>query len=374
MAALLHETARAYFFNHRLEEALPLCHRALALAEQLGLVEVQADALATLGILPNQPREASRQALTQAVELAESAGLLYIAARAHVNLAGRLEDEGDLRAARTHFQCAHELARQMGLTFWELGLLDPFIWLSLMLGNLAEADEALRLMHELEARSQVPGRTILWSDTLQAQLWRYQGQWDEALPLLQAGRERARQMGEEKRLVGFDLVLADTLYEVGRLEEAEAVLAEALDSAGRAQDERAWQVRCLLSTVYGRQGRAAEAAQLLEQARAQACDHPSPADQGLLDWTAARLAVGERRYADALAALEQASQAAARLSMRWHHARVLQDMAEVRLARGEEGDLPRARELLTEALAIFRQLPAPGYVALLEERLRAIAG
>ena len=58
-AALLHETSRALRFNGQNEEALKLCRQALAMAECCGLVEIQAEALATLGILPNQPPEES---------------------------------------------------------------------------------------------------------------------------------------------------------------------------------------------------------------------------------------------------------------------------------------------------------------------------
>ena len=61
MAALLHETARAPRFNNRFDEALPLCEQALAMAERLGLAEVQAETLATMGILPNRSPEARRE-------------------------------------------------------------------------------------------------------------------------------------------------------------------------------------------------------------------------------------------------------------------------------------------------------------------------
>ncbi len=79
VAALVHETGHAYRFTHQMEQALPLCQHALALARRLNLVEVQAEALATLGILPNQPAADIRQALEEAVRLSESAGLILTA-------------------------------------------------------------------------------------------------------------------------------------------------------------------------------------------------------------------------------------------------------------------------------------------------------
>ena len=76
------------------------------MAERLGAVRVQAEALTTLGFLPGQPHEEAVSALTRAVELAESEGLLYQATRAHQNLGGRLDDA---QAAREHFLRAAEL-------------------------------------------------------------------------------------------------------------------------------------------------------------------------------------------------------------------------------------------------------------------------
>jgi tetratricopeptide (TPR) repeat protein len=85
VAALIHETARAYYFNKMPDEALPLCIQALELANRLNLVVVQDETLATLGILPNQPAEDAIRGLKQAVQISESSGLLAPAVR-HANL------------------------------------------------------------------------------------------------------------------------------------------------------------------------------------------------------------------------------------------------------------------------------------------------
>ncbi len=58
-ADLLHETARACHFNGVPDEAASLCRQALEMAERLGAVRVQAEALTTLGLLPNVPYEES---------------------------------------------------------------------------------------------------------------------------------------------------------------------------------------------------------------------------------------------------------------------------------------------------------------------------
>ena len=69
-----------------------LGQRAFEMAERLEVVGVQADALATLGLLPDQEPQQAVEMLHRAVELAESAGLLAQARRAHNNLAAQLQE------------------------------------------------------------------------------------------------------------------------------------------------------------------------------------------------------------------------------------------------------------------------------------------
>ncbi|MCP4520009.1 MAG: hypothetical protein GY824_32840, partial [Delftia sp.] len=82
VAMLIHEAARAYYFNGLPEQVRPHCLRALEMAKRLGIIGVQAEALATLGVLPDQTPEAALEALNRAIELSEDAGLLHQAARA----------------------------------------------------------------------------------------------------------------------------------------------------------------------------------------------------------------------------------------------------------------------------------------------------
>ena len=100
-ALLVHEAARANFFNGFPEEAEPLCRQALEMAERLGAVDVQADALTTLGVLPNISAEEALGSLAQAVKVAESNGLLEIATRAYHNFGVvTAEHRGDQSTAR----------------------------------------------------------------------------------------------------------------------------------------------------------------------------------------------------------------------------------------------------------------------------------
>jgi tetratricopeptide (TPR) repeat protein len=375
-AALVHETARAYYFNELPGEALPLCEQALAMAQRLGLAEVQADTLATLGVLPNQSFEAKLQALTRAVEIAESAGLLATAARAHYNLAGHLHERGDFIPTRDHYLRALELAQQMGIVSWEHDFLHKATGIALELGDLEVAEEELSTLQQLLNAIPDPDQAALHTSVAKASLLRRQGEWPEAIRLMQANLAEARRRDYHKLLTRINNTLGDTLLEVGQLDQAEQALVEArqiLDDHDKCAEEGGVESSCLLSAVRIRQGRIEEARRLLNQARESIDPQSAPQNKGLIQWTEARLAAATRRWPEALVSFEGLARLLTELGTRWHLACILQEWAEVHVARGEPGDPARAQELLRDALAIFEQLPAPGYVALVEERLRATA-
>ena len=58
---LLQEMARACFFSGLLEEGLPYCERAIDIAARLQAPEVQAEGLATLGLMLTAERCPGRQ-------------------------------------------------------------------------------------------------------------------------------------------------------------------------------------------------------------------------------------------------------------------------------------------------------------------------
>ena len=169
------------------------------------------------------------------------------------------------------------------------------------------------------------------------------------------------------------------LREAGRLEEAEHALLEAIPLNDRFRPD-VW-VRCNLSAVYSRQGRLPEARNLLDEARAKAGLQPGFEDELRLQTAEARLAVAEKRPAEALAAYEAVAQARGRMGFRWDRACTLREWAEAYLSRrsspsgnNEPGDRERALALLREALSEFEAMDAPGWAAQVSERLREVEG
>jgi tetratricopeptide (TPR) repeat protein len=370
LAALLHETGRAYFFNQMPDKALPLCQQALEMSQRLGLVDVQADALATLGVLPNQPPEEATSCLEQALELAESAGLPEHAMRAHINLGSLLGQSGDYHGWRAHSLKAAELARKTGNISWELNYLILTTDTSLALADLTAVEQTLPVLERLSGELPDPGWLSLYTHCLEAYLQRARGQWDEATRLMQACQEEAQQLDLQAFLVAIHCNLAEMLIELGRLDEADAVLEEVLgEDAPDLEGEAIWPYT-VFSSLRSLQGRAEEARQLLQRAQGISPDQIYPLDRVALLWAEAALAQAEQRLPEALDALERAIAVAENVGARWHQARLLRDQAGVYLARGESADHTRAKKLLRRAGDLFQQIESPGYAALIGERLK----
>jgi serine/threonine protein kinase/tetratricopeptide (TPR) repeat protein len=374
MAALLHETARAYRFNNKHEEALPLCEQALAMAQRLGLADVQAESLATLGILPNRTLEARRESLIAAIDLAEKAGLLATAARAHLNLGGYLQEMGEMPAALQHVQQARVLAHHIGITSWEHSFASAVVEFSAEMGDLVRAEQTLADMRQLETSLPDPAPAALITNILHAQLCRARGDWDTAMSLYQQYIEQALQQADSKLVASLQLTQAEILLESENFEAAGKILQEV---AGKFTEVLPVEklglllMMCFLNVGLGQ----------LEQARRQVEEivsivenNPTPRNLAMRAWAEAQQAVAEKRWEAAFSAYETLYTNVSHVGMRWHQARIREEWARALALRNEPGDLPRAREMMREAITLFEQMNAPQYATRLREKLRKMVG
>lgn len=376
VALLVHEAGRAYFFNGLPEEAESLCRRALEMAEHLGALEVQADALATIGVLPNQSDEEALEALTRAVEIAETAGLLHIAHRAHHNLGAKKSDLlGDQRAARDHYLQAVELARKRGVPYEEFFSLISALTVSLNMGELAVVEKTLPKVEQLVGIISDPAPAKQKLRSIEAELMINRGQWKEALQLLRTSQTEAQQRGDLQNLLSNSVGIANVITELDRLgepvdwSEAEAALATAIEISDRGVGGRVWP-RCLSCIVQARQGAFQDARLLLTEAQEVAGPTLTMWDEGSLKFAEAELAYAEKRWSDSLAAHEVVAGFAARLEMRPWWASMLKLWADVYISRGEPTDLERAHTLLREALSAYEDMGLTYFAGLVEEKLR----
>lgn len=378
VARLMHEGARAYLFNGQPEQALPLCRQALAMAERLGVVDVQADALATFGVLPDLPPAEVLAALTKAVALTEKYSLLPIAVRAHHNMGVMISGlKGDLQTARYHYLRASEIGHQRGVVAEELFSMVNAVEISLVIGNIAEVEEMLGRLERLLAEIADPAHFKLAVNTIKARLMWIRGEFEEGLRLGRSCQLEARRSGDLQRLSNIDNELASGLLDMYRwgmiddLEEVETIMVELIEIGERGLGGRVWPY-CRMSSLQARQGKCQEAHRWLNEAHEAARAQPSIWNEISLNQAEAELANAEKRWPDALAAVEEIAAKFANMGTRWLLAQTLRDWAEIHIARGEPADLPRAQALFREARAMYEAMDAPRHTELVEERVQAI--
>jgi serine phosphatase RsbU (regulator of sigma subunit) len=381
LALLLHEAARAHLFNGFAEEARWLCQDALEIAEHLEDVAVQTEALATLGLIPDQEPEAAFAALSMAAELAESAGLFSQAARAHINLAALLATLlPDFAAARDHYRRGAELHRLRGNTAGELLGLGGMAGVLLDAGHFDEVQETLPIMRQLFDNFAGPGPGAFHIRISEALLSRYRGELAEAAQMLHALQTEERDRGNLQNLVDVNIHLAEIIYAslvlhdepgIGDWAEAEAALEEAIEICD------SWSLaglkpRSILSMVYTGQGRFEEARHLLYEIQEKGDAQTIAIDEGWPILAEARLADAEARWPKALILFETAAGIFAHLGMQWQEAHVFLEWADVHRSRCEPTDLEQARTLLQKASSMFTEMGTPFYANLAMERLQAL--
>jgi len=359
-AALLHEAGRAYFFKEQREEAQRLTQEALAMAEQLGTVEVQAEALSTLGILLRKWPEKALPYLLRSAELAESAGLLFAASRAHVNLGSAYVGMvGEAERGLRHLWRACELARQAGGRGMEAHALFAVLGMSLRLGQLDTIEREMPrlrlLLQEVE-----PGVVAPYIDGLvEAGVLQVRGEWPAAIAryqqvLAEAG---AQDDGESQANALFGLLSIGL-----ELDDRERVAA-ALEQAAALPQKAAYfevLVHAARATLEARQGRLEEAQSALAQAEAQLEASNLTVIQVEVERSRAEVLQAAGHPTEAIAALEQAVELAGGLGMRGSQGLLLRDLAAAYLARGEPGDRERAHGRWTEAVEILEAIGATG--------------
>jgi tetratricopeptide (TPR) repeat protein len=371
-ADLLHETARACHFNGLPDEAAPLCRQALEMAERLGAIRVRVEALTTLGVLPSVPYEESIAVLTRAIELAESAGLLDQAGRAHNNLGSALIDP---EVSREHFVRAAELDRQRGEVVGEFFCAFNAADCSLALGDLAAVEEAFSSLRQLADTIKDPGTIITMRlRGLEPILLRYRGELAAGIDGMQSVRDEARSVGDLQTLaeLSAQLIFVYLSEGLGNEEEIGATLRELVSLGDRGMGTGVL-AQCMQGVRLARQGDFETARRLVAAARGEATELGDLARwEAHLSWSEAQVALEEGQWPEALAAFEAAFDALVFMKARWYLARVRIDWAEAHLARGEPGDQERAGELFRETEAEFVAMGAHGYVERVRGRLEEL--
>jgi tetratricopeptide (TPR) repeat protein len=375
-AMLLHEAGRAYHFNGHPEEAEPYCRKALEMAEKLGAVDIQADALTTLGVLSNLSAEESLASLEKAVDLAETGGNIEIATRANHNLGVMTAEHlGDHKASRDHYLRAAELAGQRGAAHEEIFSLVGAAGVSLGMGDLKTGEKIVTRMDAIRSTLSDPSQVQFEYAGIEFGLNFLRGELQIALEIIRQVRANARERGDLQMLHNYCTSLVDVFLvldyvdQVEDWQEAIEAAQEGIEISSRGVSSSI-QSHSQLVTIYVRQGRRDEARQIFDQAQEKVGESPTFLQKQSLLVSEREIARVERNWEIALRAAERVSAQLAQTGMLWLWSYALVEWAETHLDRGEATDIEAARTLLREALAVFEKMESIFFVNLIDNRLR----
>jgi serine phosphatase RsbU (regulator of sigma subunit) len=378
-ATLIHETARAYHFNGMSDKALTLCRQALSLAEQLGAIYVQADSLATLGILSGISAEESLEALRESVDLAEANGLLQVAMRAHQNLGTMIRRWlADNQTALEHFHRSAELGKMRGVASEEI--IGQLSYLSCLFtpGRIQEVEAELPHMEDLVGKISNPAPMQLAVQFLKGELTWYKGDWDSAISIHRKILASWRELKNLEGILSFIDEISLGLLEMNRwgeladLSEIERLLVEAVKIVDQDDSNEKYWIYPRMSILRARQGRPDEARQWLDKTRQAVAASPSTWDglfQGECEF---EIATADQNWIEALAAIEKNAMLEARLGLHVRWAKSLLCWAVIHLNRGGPDDMDRAQTLLRESLAEFNHLSVGHYPQIVQDKLQLI--
>jgi len=226
-------SARVLAFSGRIREIAGetrdgrrLAEAALAMAEELGLDEIRAHALTTIGMAKNDLDDPSgTEEMERGLEIALGADS-PVAATIVNNLAVQATIDGDLARAEKLYTEALRLAERFGDASSVRFFRTNCLWVDFMRGRW---DEALDAADVFIAECETSPHTNEWAvRAVRGSLREARGDADGALADHRCGLELARATGDRGELVGASSLLAATHAEQGELEAASALVAEVI--------------------------------------------------------------------------------------------------------------------------------------------------
>jgi tetratricopeptide (TPR) repeat protein len=201
------------------EAAIELARAAIEIAEELGLDDLRADALITIGLARvTTGDEGGLEDLERSIEVAEEANS-PLSIRGYLNLGSMLANLGDLRRAAALHAQGHRLAERFGDAAWadwfEAERLYEHYW-------KGESDAASSLAEQLLAKAERGPLRRLELDARLVRGWIALDAGDVALAMTDADRALAfsREAGDPQNLYPALALRARTLAAAGRRHEA----------------------------------------------------------------------------------------------------------------------------------------------------------
>jgi predicted ATPase/class 3 adenylate cyclase len=207
--------------------ALELARSAMQIAEELGLEDLRADALITIGLVRVTTGDRrGLEDLERSIEIAEEANS-PLSIRGYLNLGSMLANLGDLRRADALHGEGHRLADRFGDAAWSEWFEAERVYHQYWSG---EWDAAWSLAEQLIARAERGPSRRPELDARVVRAWIALGRDDVALAVTDADRALtlSREAGDPQNLYPALALRARTLASAGRTEEAAANADELL--------------------------------------------------------------------------------------------------------------------------------------------------
>jgi class 3 adenylate cyclase len=228
-ATVLAERARLLMVEARAEESLAIGREALEMAERLGLDNIAASVLVTMGAARatyQGDADAGASELERGIELAVRAKAVQQIQRGHVNLAELRWHQGHLSEAAAHYRAARPFGEQYGDPYGLRWLDTADCEMDYLAGAWASAEAgATAFIDEVEAGS--PYYTENTARSVRAEIRWARGDARGAFDDAEAGLRQARQAHDAQTL-GPSLVTLARLLVHERREAESAPLVEEL--------------------------------------------------------------------------------------------------------------------------------------------------
>lgn len=382
IAYLIHETGRAYLFNNQPEKARSYTQQALEMARRLDAVEVQAEALATIGILPSTKTKQAIAALEKAVSISESHNLYGSASRAYINLAAVIDNLGDIRLARDYRNRAIQLGNKAGGVSDELLINQSIANASLWLGDFNDAQNRIEQMRQISRQN----GAYLDDNTLnllylEGNFYRLKGNFSPSIEIFSDLIDRSRQKNDQELILEANRAMAEVILESHRLDETQrnssnlditlSMINEVIQSTHETTNTNV-ATQCLLSNIHALKGNLEEAEQALVIANRVYRNQPAMQDRVRIILAQARLETARSNFDKAIELLSDTAELLEKMEGRWWRARIWLEMGMIHLNRSDPEDIDQAQSLFRESLAEFRELGVNYYPELIVDKLREL--
>jgi serine phosphatase RsbU (regulator of sigma subunit) len=378
-AYLIHELGRAYFFMNEMEKAQAYCEQALKITKHLKAYDVQAEVLATMGILPTLHPQKAISALRASIRIAEDKGLKSTASRAYVNLAAVIENMGGVRLARDHRVKALKIGQESILASDEALIIGSIINSEIWMGEFQAAREHLVQLRILSQQSGSKDHTHLSVILLEGQLERSLGNVSRSIELFSELVKEAASISDVDLVQQGNYFLAEIFLESVFLEEgvitAEKVgMAEGFIQNANAAGENTQPGYFLLSqltVIAALKGDQKEADRLFSLLKSPVFGSNAYSN-AIISLTDARLVGVSNQLELALQRYEKSLPIFKKMEARWWTAHIMLEMAIMHILKNEPEDNESAQALLREALADFREMGCDYYPDVIIDKLRIV--